>query len=223
MSRSVRFFEIIQILRQAEAPVTANTLAEVLEVNIRTIYRDIASLQTSKIPIEGEAGIGYIMRKGFDLPPLMFTQEELEAIVVGLSMLGRSADSGLIKAATSVASKISDVLPENSIIATPHQVSQWNQIPASTVQPEELRNIIRQEVEIDITYKDLQDETTQRMIQPIALFYYIDVMLLVAWCKLRKDFRHFRIDRIQSYKLTGNNFANEGNELRQKWEALQKQ
>lgn len=223
MSRSVRFFEIIQILRQAKAPVTASALAELLEVNIRTIYRDIASLQASKLPIEGEAGIGYVMRKGFDLPPLMFTQEELEAIVVGLSMLGRSADSGLIKAATSVASKISDVMPENSIIATPHQVSQWNQIPASIIQPEELRNIIRQEAEIDVTYTDLQDETTQRVIQPIALFYYIDVILVVAWCKMRNDFRHFRIDRIKNYKLTGNHFTNQGNQLRQKWEALQKQ
>ncbi len=223
MSRSVRFFEIIQILRQAKEPVTAKMLAEQLEVNIRTIYRDIASLQASKLPIEGEAGIGYIMRTGLDLPPLMFSQEELEAIVVGLSMLGRSADSGLIHAATSVASKISNVLPENSIVTTPHQVSQWNQIPASHVQPEELRRIIREEAEIDILYLDLQDVTTQRVIKPIALFYYIDVIVLVAWCTLREGFRHFRIDRIQNYEITGNIFTDEGNQLRRDWEILQKQ
>jgi len=218
MSRSVRFFEIIQILRQAEEPVTAGTLAERLEVNIRTIYRDIASLQASKLPIEGEAGIGYIMRSGFDLPPLMFSQEELEAIVVGLSLLGRSGDNGLIHAAQSVSNKISNVLPENTMITTPHHVSHWNQIPNSIIQPDKLRNIIRQEAEIDILYLDLQGETTQRVIKPIALFYYIDVIVLVAWCTLRGGFRHFRIDRLQNCNLTGNYFSDEGNKLRQEWE-----
>ena len=223
MSRSVRFFEIIQILRQANAPVTAHMLAQRLEVNVRTIYRDIASLQASRLPIEGEAGIGYMMRSGFDLPPLMFSQEELEAIAVGLSMLGRSGDAGLIEAAENVASKISSVLPNNNSLDAQLHVSNWNRIPASNMQPEALRDIIRQEAEIKITYLDLQENMTERAIQPIALFYYIDVIVLIAWCKLRDGFRHFRIDRIQAWGKTGKSFTKEAKLLRQKWETLQKQ
>lgn len=223
MSRSVRFFEIIQILRQANAPVTAHMLAQRLEVNVRTIYRDIASLQASRLPIKGEAGIGYIMRSGFDLPPLMFSQEELEAIAVGLSMLGRSGDAGLIEAAENVASKISSVIPNNNSLDAQLHVSSWNKIPVSNTQPEALRDIIRQEVEIDITYLDLQENRTQRTVQPIALFYYIDVIVLVAWCKLRNGFRHFRIDRIKHWAETGKSFAKEARLLRQKWETVQKQ
>ena len=99
MSRSNRMFEIIQLLRSAERPMTAHDLAEALEVVTRTIYRDIAALQAMKVPIEGEAGIGYVMRAGFDLPPLMFTTEEVEAIVVGLALLRRTGDIGLQAAA----------------------------------------------------------------------------------------------------------------------------
>ena len=223
MSRSVRFFEILQILRQAKHPVTAQQLAENLEVNVRTVYRDIASLQASQLPIEGEAGIGYVMRKGFDLPPLMFSQEELEAIVVGLSLLGRSGDKGLMQAAETVVSKISDLLPTQSNLSAPHQVSQWNQIPQSGIEPETLRELIRKAVEIRITYLDLSEQKTQRTIRPIALFYYIDAILLVAWCKLRKGFRHFRIDRIQQLDITDMYFSHEAQQLRKKWEALQNQ
>ncbi len=222
MSRSVRFFEILQILRQAQNPVTAQTLADTLEVNIRTIYRDIASLQASKLPIEGEAGIGYIMRKGFDLPPLMFSQEELDAIVVGLSLLGRTGDRGLMKAAESVSSKVSTVLPSQSSLSKPLQVSQWNQIPLSNIQPDTIRNYIRTETEIEISYLNLHQTPTIRVIQPIALVYYIDVIVLVAWCKLRNAFRHFRLDKIQRSKETGVRFSNQAEELRKNWETLQK-
>ena len=223
MSRSVRLFEILQILRQAKKPVTAKILADALEVNVRTIYRDVASLQASKIPIEGEAGIGYIMLKGFDLPPLMFSRSELEAIVVGLSLLGRSGDSGLINAAKTVTSKISDVLPSDEALAVPLHVSHWNKIPHSNIQPQKLRDIIRLHDEIDITYLDLKAQTTRRIVQPIGLYYYIDVIILVAWCKLRNAFRHFRIDRIQSWQRTGTHFADIAERLREDWESLQNQ
>ena len=223
MSRSVRFFEIIQILRQANEPVTARVLAEKLEVNVRTIYRDIASLQASKLPIEGEAGIGYVMRSGFDLPPLMFSQEELEAVVVGLSLLGRSGDSGLVDAAESVAAKISSVLPDSTTFNPALHTSSWNKIPSSKIQPEEFRKLIRQESEIEIIYLDLKERRTRRLILPIALFYYIDAIILVAWCKLRKGFRNFRIDRIQHWELTGNFFSDEATQLREKWETEARQ
>ena len=114
MSRSDRMFEIIQLLRRAEKPMTAQALADALEVVPRTIYRDIAVLQGMRVPIEGEAGIGYVMRRGFDLPPLMFTAEEVEAIVVGLALLRRTGDLGLQAAAGRVSGKIAEVLPARS-------------------------------------------------------------------------------------------------------------
>src|ERR1700687_1998827 len=111
MSRSNRMFEIIQLLRSAHGPMTSNELAEPCEVAPRTIYRDIASLQAMRVPIAGEAGIGYVMRAGFDLPPLMFTTEEVEAIVVGLALLQRTGDVGLQGAAETIGAKIAAVLP----------------------------------------------------------------------------------------------------------------
>ena len=114
MNRSTRMFEIIQLLRSTKRSLTAQQLAESLEVTKRTIYRDIVALQGMRVPIDGEAGVGYIMRPGFDLPPLMFTTEEVEAIAVGLSLLGRTGDTALETAAKNVVRKISDVLPEDN-------------------------------------------------------------------------------------------------------------
>lgn len=113
MGRSSRLFEIIQILRHAPAPVSASVIADALEVSKRTVYRDIVTLQAMRVPIEGEAGAGYVMQMGFDLPPLMFTAEEIEAIVVGLSLIGRTGDADLLTAASRVSQKISEVLPNS--------------------------------------------------------------------------------------------------------------
>ena len=221
MSRTARFFDIIQILRQAEEPVIANTLAETLDVNIRTIYRDIASLQASGVPIAGETGIGYVMQKGYDLPPLMFSQDELEAIGVGLSLLGRSGDSGLVEAANRVAAKIADASSDRSEQIGSLHVSTWNQIPNSGLSPQKAREIIRNAIEITITYKNLKDQISERTIQPIALFYYVDAILIIAWCKLREEFRNFRIDRIISWKESGSGFEEIRENLLQQWETKQ--
>src|SRR3984893_12614203 len=112
MRRADRLFDIIRVLRAAAGPVTAAALAEELEVPTRTIYRDIATMQARRTPIEGAAGIGYVLRRGFDLPPLMFTEDEAEAIAVGVRMLARTGDPGLQKAAESVLAKITTILPE---------------------------------------------------------------------------------------------------------------
>ncbi|MDJ0615131.1 MAG: YafY family protein [Rhizobiaceae bacterium] len=221
MSRSARFFDIIQLLRQAETPLVARDLAEKLEVNVRTIYRDIASLQASGVPINGEAGIGYVMQSGYDLPPLMFTRDELEAISVGLSLLGRSGDRGLMEAAGGVAAKISDVSADQNTLRNALHVSTWNQIPTSARLPERLREIIHNAQELEILYRDLKGKKTKRVIKPIALFYYIDAILVVAWCTLREGFRHFRIDRIENWEPTGKSFSSEAQQLRIEWEKLQ--
>lgn len=218
MSRSIRFFEIIQMFRQRDTPITAQQIADTLEVTKRTIYRDIASLQASRLPIEGEAGIGYIMRSGFDLPPLMFDPEELEAIMVGLALLGRTGDRGLKQAAATAASKISDVLPEDANHDVPHRVSTWNRIPPTIIEAEMLRRFIREEAELEIEYLDLSEQLTTRKVRPFALLYYIDVVLLAAWCELRQAFRHFRVDRIQKCTATGTRFHGIGVKLRVAWE-----
>lgn len=221
MSRSVRMFEIIQLLRSAEAPLTASAIASVLEVTKRTIYRDIAALQATRVPIEGEAGVGYVMRPGSDLPPLMFTAEEVEAIVVGLALLGRTGDAGLQSAAASAGQKIGAVLPgdgEPDLKGWPFYASSWNAIPQSRVDLRVFRRAVREEEKVRLTYSNADGKRTQRTVLPIALLYYIEVVVLAAWCELRSDFRHFRIDRIVDCKPIGERFAGEGKFLRAKWQ-----
>lgn len=218
MPRSTRLFEIIQLLRHADGPLTAQAMAEALEVTKRTVYRDMAALQAMRLPIHGEAGLGYVMRAGFDLPPLMFTQDELEAIVVGLALLGRTGDAGLERAAGQAAAKISDVLPADRARVAPLHVSRWTAIPQPRVDLALLRRTIRDEAELRITYLDLQDRRTERDIKPIAILYYIDAVLLSAWCGTRRAFRHFRIDRIETCALTGRNFHGESDRLVAAWE-----
>ena len=163
MTRSTRLFEIIQLLRRARAPLTAQQIGEELEVTKRTIYRDMAALQAMRLPIEGEAGIGYVMRGGFDLPPLMFSRDEVEAIVVGLALVGRAGDPGLERSAARVASKIADVLPDGAERIAPLHVSRWNKIPKSAVAPGALRQFIREAAELSITYLDLTECRTVRV------------------------------------------------------------
>lgn len=203
MARSTRLFEIIQLLRHAKTAMTAQTLADELEVSKRTVYRDIAALQMMRLPIDGEAGIGYMMRAGYDLPPLMFTQDEMEAIIVELAMSGRTGDQALERSAKSAVVKIRDVLPVGARRSAPLQVSRWNCVPDSMLDASKLRQFIREEAELCITYVDLNGNSSSRDIKALTLIYYVDVIVLVAWCELRKAFRHFRIDRIEQCEPTG--------------------
>ncbi len=220
MSRSLRMYEIIQLLRSASAPLTALAISETLGVSKRTTYRDIAALQSMRVPIDGEAGIGYIMRPGFNLPPLAFSTVEIEAIVVGLALLRRTGDTGLQHAARQVAKKISDVLPDEGKAhfgkETLH-VSGWNDIPFSTIEINCLRRAIRDEEKLQLVYIDAEQNHTRRIILPLAILYYIDVIILTTWCELRSDFRHFRIDRLQEFEPTGGFFKGKGDRLRKTW------
>ncbi|MGE0210216.1 MAG: helix-turn-helix transcriptional regulator [Parvibaculaceae bacterium] len=222
MGRSSRLFEIIQILRRAGAPVPARALAETLEVSQRTVYRDIVSLQAMRVPIEGEAGVGYVMRAGFDLPPLMFTAEEIEAIVVGLSLISRTGDADLQSAAGRVAHKIAEVLPDAAdgrMQGSPLHVSRWSAIPASGVAYRAMRQAIREERKLHFIYQDAEARRTERTVRPIALVYYVDSVVLAAWCELREDFRHFRADRMSACEASGSLFRGEGERLRAEWRA----
>ncbi len=200
MRRSDRLFEIIQVLRTESRPITAQALASRLEVTARTIYRDIAVLQARRVPIEGAAGIGYLLRRGFDLPPLMFTIEEIEAITVGARMLSRTGDPGLQSAAASVLSKVSVALPDllgQHLAHPPFFVSSQGAPLPPIADLSTIRAAIRDQRKLRISYNDLRGSRTSRVIWPVAVAYYVEVTLIGAWCELRQDFRHFRVDRIE--------------------------
>lgn len=224
MRRADRLFDIIQRLRSARGPLTAAAIAEQLEVTVRTVYRDIAALQARRVPIEGAAGIGYVLRRGFDLPPLMFTTEEVDAIVTGVRLLRRLRDPKLQEAADSVLAKVGTVLPEQlrALLEAPMYVSSGSTPSAKGVDLAEVRSAIHASRKLRIAYLDAQDRRTQRTIWPIAMAYYIDVTLIAAWCELRNDFRHFRVDRITRSTPLQERFEADHAKLLAAWQALPK-
>ena len=225
MRRADRLFDIIQNLRTSPHPVTAAALADKLEVTVRTIYRDIAALQGSRVPIEGAPGLGYVLRRGFDLPPLMFTIEETDAIAIGVRFLRRLRDPKLEAAAQSVLAKLAAVVPQElqpQLVAAPLYVSEGSAPAVTGIDLSQLRNAIRETRKLAITYANEEGRRTQRTIWPIAMAYYVDVTLVGAWCELRQDFRHFRVDRILSARVLDERFPANSGKLMAEWLALQK-
>ena len=197
MRRTSRLFELIQILRTASGPVTAASLAQQLEVSDRTIYRDIAALQAMRTPIVGEGGVGYVLRQGYDLPPLNFDAEEIEALRVGLSMLARTGDSALQRAAIRVCGKIEDLHgPADWLVVAPYGAP-GDDRDVTCVQIAMLREAIRGERKLVLTYRNEGAQETCRTVRPIAIVYHLETVLLAAWCELRGDYRTFRPDRIE--------------------------
>jgi len=200
LSRTQRLFDLIQILRRHRYPISGKQLAIELEVSLRTLYRDIASLQAQGASIEGEPGLGYVLRPGFMLPPLMFSEEEIEALVLGSRWVARRTDKKLRLAATNVLAKISAVLPED----LRHQLEYSGLLigPVKTAIEHDdekealIRHAIRKECKLQMTYIDVKGDASQRIIWPLALGFFEEVHVVVAWCELRLDFRHFRTDRI---------------------------
>jgi predicted DNA-binding transcriptional regulator YafY len=226
MRRSDRLFDIIQRLRTASRPTTAAALAEELEVTPRTVYRDIATLQARRVPIEGAAGVGYVLRKGFDLPPLMFTIDEVEAIAVGARLVRRLKDPKLQEAPDAVLAKVTVVVPERlrqHIADAPVYVSPGMTAEAEGADLAEVRAAIRDSRKLYIAYADEQGRRTNRVIWPIAMAYYVDVTLVGAWCELRADYRNFRVERIQSSKVLDEHFDQHGGKLFREWSALPKE
>jgi predicted DNA-binding transcriptional regulator YafY len=197
--RAERLFEIIQALRREPPPLTAARLGKLLEVTSRTVYRDIAHLQARGVPIEGAAGFGYVLRPGFDLPPLMFTDDELEALLIGARIVQSWADPELARAAQDLLAKVEAVLPEalrprvrSLTLAAPPN----DRLPEPVVDVAALRRAARTQQKVRIDYLDLQERPTSRTIWPMSLAFFPPVWLAVAWCELREDFRSFRVDRI---------------------------
>ena len=226
MRRSDRLFDIIQRLRTAPQPTTAATLAGELEVTVRTVYRDIATLQARRVPIEGAPGIGYVLRKSFDLPPLNFTIDEIEAIAVGARMVHRLKDPKLQEAAQSVLAKVTVAVPERlrpHIADAPIYVSPGMTAEAQGADLAEVRAAIRDSRKLYIAYADEQDRRTNRTIWPIAMAYYVDVTLVGAWCELRADYRNFRVERIASSRVLEEHFDQDNGRLFREWSALPKE
>ena len=223
MRRSDRLFDIIQRLRTARGPMTAATLAEELEVTVRTVYRDVATLQARRVPIEGAAGIGYVLRRGYDLPPLMFSAEEIAAVVVGARLVSRTGDPQLQEAAASVLSKVTSVLPESlrdELAAAPFFVSGSGAPVPERADLAEVRQAIREERKLHIVYVDEKGTRTHRTIWPIAVAYYVEATLIGAWCELRRDYRHFRADRIAELTVLDETYPSDNGRLMAEWLAL---
>ncbi len=220
MRKASRLFEIIQILRLARKPVTAAQIAAQLEVTMRSIYRDIAALQAMRVPIEGERGIGYILRPGFTLPPLMLSIEETEAIVLALALLDRTGDAELKRAARQVNRKIAAAVPEPlSQTFSTNALHAWGTISPSPdgVDLALVRRAIRDEQKLHIDYRDELGNATERLIRPIALIYYSQTANIVAWCELRNAIRNFRADRVVHCEAWEDFFPGQGDRLRQVW------
>ncbi len=220
MRKATRLFEIIQILRMASRPVTAADMAAQLEVTPRSIYRDVAALQAMRVPIEGGRGIGYILRPGFTLPPLMFSIEETEALVLALALLERIGDTSLKKSAVSISRKLAASMPEllRKVLETT-ALHAWGSPLGDSggMDLERLRLSIREEEVMAIDYVDAEGRHTCRHIRPLALIYYTDWVNIVAWCDLRRDFRNFRADRLERLEPTGLFFRGDGEKLRKNW------
>ncbi len=221
MSKPLRMFEIIQLLRKAKQPMRAVDIADTLGVSQRTAYRDILALQSMSVPIDGAAGVGYILRPGFDLPPITFTPEEIEAIIVGLALLPRTGDVGLQRAAQGVVGKISDIVPKataSRFNAASLEASGWHAVPKAKVDIALIRKAVRNEQRLDIQYINGEGQTSERTILPLAVLYYVEAIVIAAWCERRVDFRHFRIDRIDHCTLSDSTFSDIAEKLRVDWQ-----
>ncbi|MBF9232494.1 helix-turn-helix transcriptional regulator [Microvirga alba] len=220
MRKASRLFEIIQTLRLAEAPVTAAQMAASLKVTPRSIYRDIAALQAMQVPIQGGRGIGYLLRSGFDLPPLMFSIEETEAMVLALALLERTGDVALKQAARRAHQKIAAAMPPplRQTLGT-KTLYAWGAVAPSSdgIDLAMVRGAIRDEQKIELAYRDEQGHASRRTIRPVAIIYYSETANIVAWCELRQAFRNFRVDRVEASALIDSFFKGEGDDLRSRW------
>ena len=224
MARSQRLLELIQVLRRHRQPVSGQALADELSVSLRTVYRDIQTLVGQGATIDGEAGLGFVLRPGFVLPPLMFSDEELEALVLGLRWVAQRTDASFEHAAMNALAKIAAVLPDDlrnnvegiGLIAVPSRDADARHDLAP------IRAAIRSEQMVVLDYADVKGEHTRRTVWPIALAFFENSRVLAAWCELRQDFRHFRIDRIIALHETGQRYPQRRRVLMKQWREIEK-
>jgi predicted DNA-binding transcriptional regulator YafY len=220
MSRAERLLQLMQILRRHRRPVSGAVLAAELKISLRTLYRDIASLQAQGAGIEGEAGIGYILRPGFMLPPLMFSEDEIAALVLGSRWVADRTDEPLQRAAHNALAKIAAVLPpdlRHDLDVTALLVGPGEPIAAGESGLPVIRQAIRRERKLVVDYVDLKQAATKRTIWPIALAFFDRARVVVAWCESRHAFRHFRADRIAALTLTEERYPRRREAMLREW------
>jgi predicted DNA-binding transcriptional regulator YafY len=204
MSRAQRLLALLQELRGRRRPVTAEALAASLGVSVRTLYRDINELRGQGARIEGEAGLGYVLRPGFLLPPLMFTPDEIEAVLVGLSWVVRRQDFAMEGPARGALAKIEAAAPAETrfmLDGSGLLVGAITPGEGMTIDPSIIRKALRRERKLRLAYRDASATASERTVWPVALAIYDATQVLAAWCELRDDFRHFRLDRIDAVEV----------------------
>jgi predicted DNA-binding transcriptional regulator YafY len=221
MRRTDRLFELIQILRDGRLH-TARDMAERLEVSVRTLWRDMATLIASGLPVEGERGVGYILREPVTLPPLTLTADEVQALTLGLQLVTRGADPSLARAADSLTAKIAAVLParlmegagaETWVFPGAEAMAAARHLPG-------LRRAIRLRERLDLTYRNSDGALSSRTVRPLLLEFWGRVWTLASWCETRADFRSFRVDRIESLQPTGGTFPDDPGRSLADWRRL---
>jgi predicted DNA-binding transcriptional regulator YafY len=226
MRRADRLFQIIQILRRSTRPVTAVMLAEELEVSRRTVYRDMRDLIGQRVPIEGEAGLGYLLAADYDMPPLMLTPDELEAVVLGAQWVAGHSDKALANAAADIVAKIAAVVPErlrSYIIEPSVGVKATRGGPVESFDAASLRSAIREGRKLRLRYRSEMGRETDRTVWPVILGYAEASRMLIAWCELRDGFRHFRTDRILEVEVLQDPIGLRQGELRRRWQRWREQ
>lgn len=209
MRRADRLFEIVHYLRGRRL-TTAAQLSAWLEVSDRTIYRDIADLLASGVPIDGEAGVGYRLHPNFELPPLMFTHGEVDALVAGARLIEAWGSSTLAAGARSALVKIAAALPPDqrrTLESSPIHAPQFFIDAHTSLHMDSLRTAINERRWVELLYEDVDTRASQRRIQPLGLFYWGNRWTVGAWCELRNDFRNFRLDRIQQLLVCDEHYA----------------
>ena len=221
MTKSERLLKILTYLRSRRTAVTATTLAERMNVSERTVYRDIQSLILSGVPVEGEAGIGYLVKADASLAPLTFTESQVEALMLGARLVKGLGDDGMVTAADEALTKIRAVIPD----ALMHRLNQRQTPFLVPIYGREerlqfgelLRNAITQRQVLTLDYVDGEDKASSRVVEPIGLVLWGVTWTVVTWCRLRKDYRTFRLDRIKAVSVTGETFPANANRSLQAW------
>ena len=222
MRRADRLFQIVQLLRRSSQPVTAEAIATELETSKRSVYRDIAALMAQRVPVRGEAGIGYVLDSGFDMPPLMLTSDEVEAAVLGAQWVAGRGDPALARAARDLIAKIAATVPERlrPVVLEPAlgAPKSWNVLP-ETIDMAAMRGAIHAARKVALHYKDEKEVESRRTIWPFQVAYRETTRIVIAWCETRDDFRMFRTDRVIVAEVLDERYPARPAALRAKWRA----
>jgi predicted DNA-binding transcriptional regulator YafY len=222
MRRADRLLQIIQILRRSSGIVTAKQLADELEVTVRTIYRDMIAIEAMGAPVRGEAGVGYILEDGYDLPPLMFTQSELEVITLGMRFVDGHGDKDLRNSARDILAKIKAVIPKDmqeKLSSSPLIAPNMRDQETHDIDLAPLRRAINDNLMVDLKYCDAEAALTQRTIYPILIGFFQNTQMLAGYCTLREAFRWFRVDRIESFNVQSERYPISSRKLLLDWKA----